>query len=100
MIFAYARTADNDQNEMSNHLDSLQEHGYDKLIQDKGAGEGLERDGIRELLSSAAKGDLVIVDTADQISSNLKDIQKLTGELENNGVTLKILNGDPDQIVE
>ena len=99
MIFAYARTTTDDY-DMSKQLDSLDEHGYDKLIQDTEAVEDLDRDGIRELLSLAAKGDLVIIDTADTISSRIKDIQKLTGELENRGANLKILNGDPDQIIE
>ena len=99
MIFAYARTTTDDY-DMSRQLDSLNEHGFDKLIQDTGEGEDLDRDGIRDLLSLAAKGDLVIVDTADTISNRIKDIQKLTGELENRGANLKILNGDPDQIIE
>ena len=62
MKIGYARVSSDDQN-LSLQLDALKKAGCEKILDDKRSGATADRPGLKELLSTVRKGDVVIYES-------------------------------------
>ncbi|MDQ5936390.1 MAG: hypothetical protein QG574_3726 [Cyanobacteriota bacterium erpe_2018_sw_21hr_WHONDRS-SW48-000092_B_bin.40] len=95
MKIGYARVSSDDQN-LSLQLDALKKAGCEKILDDKRSGATADRPGLKELLSTVRKGDVVIVWRLDRLGRSLQDLIKLAAIFEKAGVGLTSLQENID----
>lgn len=84
-VIAYARVS-TEQQELTRQLDALDEHGYDKLIQEKYTGTKKDREGLNKLLDVVRKGDTVVVESISRLGRNTIDILTIIESLDKQGI--------------
>ena len=82
---AYARVSTNQQ-DLARQLDMLEEHGYDKLIQEKFTGTTKKREGLEELLKWAEPGDTIVVESISRLGRNTIDILQMVEDFDKRGI--------------
>lgn len=95
LIFGYARVSTVEQN-IDTQLEQLNNAGCQRIFSEKVSGKDTNRPELQNLLSQLRKGDTLIVTKLDRIARNLKDLLILVEQLNEQGVTFKILNQKVD----
>lgn len=91
MIYGYARVSTVGQN-LEAQIKALQDAGAEQIIQEKKSGKDLDREGLQSLLSQLKSGDILLVTKMDRIARNVRKGMELIEELDEKGITLRVLN--------
>lgn len=91
MIYGYARVSTVGQN-LDAQIKALQDAGAEQIIQEKKSGKDLDREGLQYLLDKLEAGDTLLVTKMDRIARNVRRGMELIEELDEKGITLKVLN--------
>lgn len=91
MIYGYARVSTVGQN-LDAQIKALQDAGADQIIQEKKSGKDLDREGLQYLMDKLEAGDTLLVTKMDRIARNVRKGMELIDELDEKGITLKVLN--------
>jgi len=91
MKFGYSRISTSDQS-LNPQDDQLRKEGCERIFSDIASGAQEERSALKDLLSHARKGDVVVVVKLDRLGRSLKHLIEIVGELEKEGIGLKSLS--------
>ena len=92
MKVGYARVSSVGQN-LESQIRILEEYGCEKIFQEKKSGRSMkERDQLQDMLTYVREGDEVVVFSIDRLARNLRDLQSIIQQLNNNGVTVRFLS--------
>lgn len=95
MKIAYARVS-TQQQELHRQLDALEQHGYDKLIQEKYTGTKKDRGGLQKLMDTVREGDTVIVESISRLGRKTLDILTLVEQFNDMGINFVSLKENMD----
>jgi DNA invertase Pin-like site-specific DNA recombinase len=90
MRIGYARVSTDDQN-LDLQRDALNKAGCEKVFTDTASGAKLARPGLQEALKIARRGDALVIWRLDRLGRSLKELVRIVGELEAEGVALESL---------
>ena len=71
--------------------DALNEHGVDRVFEDKISGVKFDRKGLTALLDFAREGDTVVVASLDRLGRSMSEVIQLANTLHDRGIILKTL---------
>lgn len=91
----YARVSGDDQN-LFLQLDALKKAGCKNIFEDRRSGSTAERPGLKKLLATLRKGDVVVIWRLDRLARSLKDLIDIAAVLEKTGVGLSSLQENID----
>lgn len=91
MIYGYARVSTLGQN-LDAQIKALQDAGAEQIIQEKKSGKDLNREGLQYLIEKLEAGDTLLVTKMDRIARNVREGMGLIDELDEKGITLRVLN--------
>lgn len=94
-IIGYARVSTRDQN-LDAQLDKLKDAGCAKTFREKESGVRSDRPQLAALLDYVREGDTVIVTKIDRIARSIRDLLGIVDQLQDKGVTFKVLNAQID----
>lgn len=95
MKIGYARVSTLEQN-LESQIDQLQEHGCEKIYQERTSGGDRERPVLNELLGYLRQGDTLVVVKLDRLSRSLKDLLELTTKIDALGAQFQSLEESID----
>ena len=64
---------------------------YDRFFEEKESAGSAKRPALQEMLSVVRNGDTVVVHSIDRLLRNLMDLQSISQELNEKGVTIQFL---------
>lgn len=85
MKIGYIRVSTKEQNTARQEF-LMEELGVEKVFIDKATGKNTDRPQLKELLSFAREGDIVVVESISRFARNTKDLLSLIENLSNKGV--------------
>ena len=91
MIYGYARVSTVGQ-DLTIQKKALKEAGAEKIIAEKASGKNTDRKGLKRLLAQLQSGDALIITKMDRIARNVKEGIELIDNLNEQGITLNVLN--------
>lgn len=91
MKYGYARVSTNKQS-LNRQIDSLKEHGVEKIFTDKYTGTKASRPGYDELKSIIEKDDELFIHALDRLGRNKEIIKSEIEFFRRKGVIIRILN--------
>ncbi|WP_289170014.1 recombinase family protein, partial [uncultured Pseudoalteromonas sp.] len=94
-IFGYARVSTKDQ-DLSVQLSKLNEHGVDRVYSEKISGKNTNRPELERLLEQLRSGDTIVITKIDRLARNMRDFQNIVHDLNERGVSLKIIDHNID----
>jgi DNA invertase Pin-like site-specific DNA recombinase len=86
----YARVSGDDQN-LSLQLDALRKAGCKKIFEDRRSGATADRPGLKDLLTTIRKGDVIVIWRLDRLGRSLRDLLDMAAIFEKAGVGLTSL---------
>lgn len=95
MLIGYMRVSTAEQS-LDLQRDALEQAGCRKIYEDVCSGRSVARPGLTQALDIARDGDALVVWKLDRIGRSLPHVVGLVGELEKQGIGLKVLTGDVD----
>lgn len=95
LIFGYARVSTKDQ-DLSVQLSKLNEHGVDRVYSEKISGKNTNRPELERLLEQLRSGDTIVITKIDRLARNMRDFQNIVHDLNERGVSLKIIDHNID----
>ncbi|WP_054310133.1 recombinase family protein [Mesorhizobium sp. 1M-11] len=95
MLIGYMRVSTAEQS-LDLQRDALEKAGCRKIYQDVCSGRSVARPGLAQVLDNARDGDALVVWKLDRIGRSLPHVVGLVGELQKQGIGLKVLTGDVD----
>ena len=101
MLIGYARVSKSDGSQVLDlQMDALKEAGVkpDMIFFDRISGAKKDRPGLSTCLRALRKDDKLIVWSLDRLGRNLRHLINLIKELEDKGVSFKVLNGQGKDI--
>ena len=88
----YARVSSTSQS-LDLQLDQLRAAGASRIFKEKASGSDIHcRDEFRRMIDYAREGDTILVTKLDRFARNTRDLLNTIHELEEKGVTLKVLD--------
>ena len=99
MLIGYARVSKSDDSQILDlQIDALKEFGVDEnnIYIDKISGIKDNRPGLDNCLKAIRKDDVLLVWKLDRLGRNLKHLISIVEELNNKGVSFKVLSGKGD----
>ena len=87
MKVGYRRVSTIDQN-----LDRQELGNVEKLFEEKISGKNKDRAALQEMLSFVREGDEVVVFSIDRLARDLRDLQSIVSQLNDNGATVTFLS--------
>lgn len=90
MKIGYARVSTLDQN-LDCQTDQLQEHGCERILQEKITGTKKDRPELEKLLEQLRCGDIIMVTELTRLSRSVKDLFALVDTIHNKGANIKSL---------
>ncbi|MGB3160378.1 MAG: recombinase family protein [Carnobacterium sp.] len=91
MKYGYARVSTAGQN-LTAQKKALTDAGTEKIYSEKVSGKSIDRKQLDKLLKELKAGDTLIVTKMDRIARNVKEGIDFIESLNNNGITLHVLN--------
>lgn len=91
MIYGYARVSTVGQ-DLTIQKKALKGAGAEKIIAEKASGKNTDRKGLKRLLGQLQSGDALIITKMDRIARNVKEGIELIDNLNEQGITLNVLN--------
>ena len=91
MIYGYARVSRNGQ-DLSSQLDTLKEHGCQKIYKEKFTGTTRKRPEFEKLLAELKVGDTLVVTKLDRFARSTKDALEIIEDLFYREIRVNILN--------
>lgn len=95
MLIGYMRVSTAEQS-LDLQRDALEKAGCRKIYEDVCSGRATERPGLAQALDTAREGDTLVIWKLDRIGRSLPHVVGLVGELQKQGIGLKVLTGDVD----
>ena len=89
MRVAYRRVSTTDQN-LDRQLSD--EHGIEKVFEDKLTGASRDRPGLSEMLTFCRDGDTVVVHSLDRLGRDIRDLLNIVDELNTKGVAVEFVS--------
>jgi DNA invertase Pin-like site-specific DNA recombinase len=77
-------------------VDALNEHGVDRIFEDKISGAKFVRKGLTEMLAYAREGDTIVVASLDRLGRSLSQVIATANDLHKRGIVLKALKESID----
>ncbi len=94
-IIGYARVRTADQN-LSSQIDALAQAGAKRTYKEKISGVKKDRTELSAMLDYVRDGDTVVVTKLDRIARSTKHLLEIVDQLQEKGVSFKVLNIDLD----
>jgi len=95
MQIGYCRVSTNDQN-LELQLDELKKAGCEKIFQDIASGSKSERQGLKDAIEFARKGDVLVVWKLDRLGRSLRHLIDTVNSLQNRGIGFRCLTQNLD----
>lgn len=95
MLIGYMRVSTVEQS-LDLQRDALEKASCQKIYEDVCSGRATDRPGLAQALDTAREGDTLVIWKLDRIGRSLPHVVGLVGELQKQGVGLKVLTGDVD----
>jgi DNA invertase Pin-like site-specific DNA recombinase len=95
MLIGYMRVSTGKQS-LDLHRDALRRAGCERTYEDICSGRVAERPGLSKALDTVRQGDALVVWKLDRIGRSLPHVVGLVGDLQKQGVGLKVLTGNVD----
>ncbi len=95
MLIGYMRVSTAEQS-LDLQRDALEQAGCRKIYEDVCSGRATDRPGLAQALDTAREGDTLVIWKLDRIGRSLPHVVGLVGELQKQGIGLKVLTGDVD----
>ena len=86
-LVGYRRVSTVDQN-CDRQLDGLE---LDRAFEDKASGKDVKRPGLEECLRFLREDDTLVVHSIDRLARSLADLERVVGELNDRGVTVRFI---------
>ena len=80
MKIGYIRVSTQEQNE-GRQIKMLEEHGIEKMYVDKQSGKNAERPQLKEMLSFARQGDIIVVESISRLARNTRDLLNIVEQI-------------------
>jgi DNA invertase Pin-like site-specific DNA recombinase len=94
-LIGYGRVSTTDQN-LDSQLDALKSSGVDRVFIEKYTGTKSSRPELDKLREQLRSGDTLVITRMDRLGRSAKDLLNIVGELQEKGVSLKILEQNID----
>lgn len=94
-VIGYARVSTTDQN-LTAQLESLTNAGTNRIYKEKISGVKKDRPELSAMLDYVREGDTVMVTKLDRIARSTKHLLNIVDQLQDKGVSFKVLNIDLD----
>lgn len=94
-VIGYARVSTADQTVQS-QVDTLRAAGAERIVTETATGSNLARPVLKELLSTAERGDVIVVVAFDRISRSVHDLSTLLQRMDAAGLTFRSLREGVD----
>jgi DNA invertase Pin-like site-specific DNA recombinase len=95
MNIGYCRVSTTDQT-LDLQLDALRRAGCEKIFEDVASGAKSDRQGLRECIEFARKGDVIVCWKLDRVGRSLKHLIEVVNELKERGVGFRCLTQNLD----
>ncbi|MDV2966002.1 recombinase family protein [Nitratireductor aquimarinus] len=94
-VIGYARVSSLGQS-LDVQREKLKAFGTDKLFEEKKSGLESSRPALRQCLDYLREGDTLVISRIDRLARSAEDLLRIVRQLENKGVTLKVLDQSID----
>lgn len=85
MRIGYVRCSTIEQND-ARQIKMMEDNKVEKIFIDKASGKDTDRKSLKEMMSFARNGDIVIVESISRIARNTKDLLNIVSELSEKGI--------------